>query len=112
MNMQIEVILVLINFIFPVWEQPTKMILSTILTPLWILVWIISGGYEKPAGGYNIRCGESVIKGDKKWTDVLGNLLEDLNNPVEWAKGIGKLAVKAAGKAGIESTPGYVITKP
>ncbi|MDT7328558.1 hypothetical protein [Citrobacter freundii] len=49
--------------------------------------------------------GESVIKGDKKWTDVLGNLLEDLNNPVEWAKGIGKLAVKAAGKAGIESTP-------
>lgn len=49
--------------------------------------------------------GESVIKGEKKWTDVLGNLLEDLNNPVEWVKGIGKMAAKSVGKAGIESTP-------
>ncbi|MGT8958176.1 hypothetical protein ACVV4G_15845 [Escherichia coli] len=36
---------------------------------------------------------------------MLGNLLEDLNNPVEWVKGIGKMAAKSVGKAGIESTP-------
>ncbi|AKE59113.1 phospholipase effector Tle1 domain-containing protein [Citrobacter farmeri] len=48
--------------------------------------------------------GMDIARG-KKWTDVLGNALEYLNNPLEWARGVGKMALSALGKAGIESTP-------
>ena len=54
---------------------------------------------------HNIRCGESVIKGDKNGRMCLAISLRISIIRLEWAKGIGKLAAAQQVKLESESTP-------